>query len=112
VKQTRTDQATVKCIAYMIFYFIFALLMGLSCKPRKDFYHTTEYLISLKDERDIIEYIELRSINHPLDSDGNTILHHAAMLGDLKAYDLLLANGANPYLDNRRGETPAQLRKK
>ena len=43
------------------------------------------------------------------DSDGATVLHWAAMKGDLEAVKLLLERGADPTIPSRDGITPVMI---
>lgn len=45
------------------------------------------------------------------DEEGNTPLHHAAMIGSFRAAEVLMARGANPNAKNRAGQTPKAIAK-
>lgn len=42
-------------------------------------------------------------------AEGNTLLHHAARMGNAAMVALLLERGADPELRNRRGQTPEMV---
>ena len=46
---------------------------------------------------------------HAADAGGNTALHLAAWRRETEMVKLLLANGANPNLQNKCGETPVSF---
>jgi hypothetical protein len=45
------------------------------------------------------------------DDEGNTALHHAALLGSVRGAEVLLARGASVTVKNRKGQTPLSLAK-
>lgn len=45
------------------------------------------------------------------DEEGNTALHHAVLLGSVRAAELLMSRGASPSAKNRKGQTPKSLAK-
>jgi ankyrin repeat protein len=49
-----------------------------------------------------------RTIRHPNYQDpfGNTLLHSAVIIGDIREVERLLAAGADPRIANRDGRTP------
>ncbi len=47
-----------------------------------------------------------------IDSDGNTLTHHAVMSGNLKVVELVLGRGSPLERPNLRGETPLMIAKK
>lgn len=44
-----------------------------------------------------------------IDHEGNTALHYAVMHLQPESWSLLVAEGANPYCKNKKGETPLKL---
>jgi ankyrin repeat protein len=48
-------------------------------------------------------------VNEILNNDGGTLLHTVATSGDTETFKALLNGGANPFLENDNGETPAGL---
>lgn len=47
-----------------------------------------------------------RSLDDPVDDDGNRVLHWACLSGDSRKVEVLLGFGANPRAANRLGTTP------
>lgn len=62
-----------------------------------------------KPSNEVVEFLSKHGDINAVDNDGSTSLHLAAELGNIQIVRILLANGANPSLQNKAGETPIDL---
>ena len=73
---------------------------------------TLRYIIRMANVellRSFIPFCHLEELNHLLeDGEQNTVLHEAAEQGNFEIVQLLLRRGADPSLQNQRGETYIQ----